>query len=229
MVLLHNIVEIFDFTDGDRRAVLRIIALDGRFIRRTPVNSDLLWHTVTANRLRQKSLGGLLVPFLGEEKVDRLTRFIDGAIELAPLALDFDVRRVHPPTDPHRALTPVKRLFQQRAILDGPPVDGGVIDVNSPFCHEFLDVAGAQRVRHIPAHPHENDLFGEVCSLKTDRHCRSPSCITVAHRGRSYRKSPQMKICDKTGISTMPQAPWSWIPMRVWSPPWPGCCSSSRH
>ena len=42
MVLLHNIVEIFDFTDGDRRAVLRIIALDGRFIRRTPVNSDLL-------------------------------------------------------------------------------------------------------------------------------------------------------------------------------------------
>src|SRR5262249_13901297 len=102
---------------------------------------DLLWHTVTANRLRQQSLGGLLVPFLGEEKVDRLTRFIDGAIEIAPLALAFDVRLVHPPTDPHRALTPVKRLFQQRAILDGPPVDGGVIDVNPPFCHEFLDVA----------------------------------------------------------------------------------------
>jgi hypothetical protein len=33
---------------------------------------------------------------------------------------------------------------------------------------EFLDVAGAQRVRDIPAHPHENDLWGEMGSLKTD-------------------------------------------------------------
>jgi phosphate starvation-inducible protein PhoH len=41
---------------------------------------------VAANRLRQKPLGGLLVTFLGEEKVDRLARFIDGAIEIAPLA-----------------------------------------------------------------------------------------------------------------------------------------------
>ena len=86
MILLHNIVEILYLADGDRGPVLFIVALDGRFIRRTPVNSDLLWHTVTANRLRQKSLGGLLVPFLGEEKVDCLTRFIDGAIEIAPLA-----------------------------------------------------------------------------------------------------------------------------------------------
>jgi hypothetical protein len=74
----------------------------------------------------------------------------------------------HPPTDPHRALTPVKRLFQQRAILDGPPVDGGVIDVHPTFFHEFLDVAGAQRVRDIPAHPHQNDLLGEMGPLKTD-------------------------------------------------------------
>jgi hypothetical protein len=74
----------------------------------------------------------------------------------------------HPPTNPHRALTPVKRLLQQRAILDSPPVNGGVIDVNPTLCHEFLDVAGAQRVRDIPAHPHENDLWGEMSSLKTD-------------------------------------------------------------
>jgi hypothetical protein len=118
MILLHNVVEIFDFTDGDSRAVLRIIALDGRFIGRTPVNGDLRRHAVAADGLGQEPLGGLLVTFLGEEKVDRLARFINGAIEIAP------------PTDPHRALTPVKRLFQQQALLDGPPVDGGVIDVH---------------------------------------------------------------------------------------------------
>src|SRR5437762_1774325 len=33
--------------------------------------------------------------------------------------------------------------------------------------------------------------------LETDRHGHSPSCITVAHGGRSYRKSPQMKIATK--------------------------------
>jgi hypothetical protein len=172
---------LFCCTDGDSGAVLRIIALGGRFIGRTPVNGDLLRHAVAADRLRQEPLGRLLVTFLCEEKVDRLARFIDGAIEIAPLALDLDVGFVHPPTDPHQALMPVQRLFQQRTILDGPPVDGGVIDVNPTFFHEFLDVAGAQRVRHIPANPHENDLFGEMGTLKTDRHRLSPSCITVGH------------------------------------------------
>jgi hypothetical protein len=51
MVLLHNVVEIFNCTDGDGGAVLRIIAPDGRFIGRTPVNGDLLRHAV-ADRLR---------------------------------------------------------------------------------------------------------------------------------------------------------------------------------
>jgi len=49
---------------------------------------------------------------LCEEKVDRLARFIDGAIEIAPLALDLDIGLVHPPTDPHGTLPTVERLFQ---------------------------------------------------------------------------------------------------------------------
>ena len=93
MVLFHDVVEILDFTDGDGGAVLRIRAFDGRFIGRTPVDGDLLRHPVTADRLRQEPLSGLLVAFLCEEKVDGLARFIDGAIEIAPLALDLDVVR----------------------------------------------------------------------------------------------------------------------------------------
>ena len=60
----------------------------------------------------------------------------------------------------------MKRLFQQRAIFAGPPVDGGVIDVNPTFFHEFFDVARAQRVRQVPTNPHENNLWGEMGSLK---------------------------------------------------------------
>jgi hypothetical protein len=41
MILLHDIIEILGLTDDDRGAVLLVIALDRRFIRRTPVNGDL--------------------------------------------------------------------------------------------------------------------------------------------------------------------------------------------
>jgi hypothetical protein len=64
MILLDDIVEILDLADFDRGAVLRIVALDGRFIGRTPVDGDLLRHTVAADRLGQEPPGGLLVPVL---------------------------------------------------------------------------------------------------------------------------------------------------------------------
>jgi hypothetical protein len=140
MILLHNIVEILNLADGDRGAVLLVVALDGRFIGRATINGDLLRHAVAANRLGQEAFGCLLVALLREEKVNRLSHFIDSTIEIAPLALAPDVGLVHPPIDSHRALTPVKRLFQQRAILDGPLVDRGVINVNPTFLHEFLDI-----------------------------------------------------------------------------------------
>src|SRR5262249_18981631 len=165
----------------------------------TAVNRERLRDPVPADRLLQKPQCGLCIPMLGEQKVNGLAVLIDRSIQIAPLPLDLDVGLVQPPADPYRAFTPVKRLFQQRAIFDGPPVDGGVIDVHPPFCHEFLDMAGAQRVRDIPAHPHEHDLWGEMGPLKTDCHRRSPSSITVGHRGRAYYKSIQMKICDTTG------------------------------
>src|SRR5262245_49388575 len=82
---------------------------------------------------------------------------------------------IHPPTDPHRALAPVEGLLQLRAVLDDPPVNGGVIDLDPPFLHEFFDMARAQRIRHIPAHPHQNNLWGEMGPFEIDRHRRSPS------------------------------------------------------
>src|SRR5882724_8918903 len=42
----HNVVEILDFTDCDCRAVLFIVALDGRFIGCTAVDRDLLGHAM---------------------------------------------------------------------------------------------------------------------------------------------------------------------------------------
>src|SRR6266704_5249653 len=107
MILFHNVVEILDLADFDRGVVCLIVALDGGCIGRTPVDGDLLWHAMAADRLGQKSLGHLLVPVLREEEVDGLARLVDGAVEIIPLAFDLDVGFVHAPTHPHRALAPV--------------------------------------------------------------------------------------------------------------------------
>jgi site-specific DNA recombinase len=65
------------------------------------------------------------------------------------------------PTHPHRTLVAMECLLELRALFDDPPIDGGVIHLYSMFLHEFFDVTRAQRIRHIPADPHQNDLWGE--------------------------------------------------------------------
>jgi hypothetical protein len=41
-----------------------------------------------------------------------------------------------------------------------------VIDLHPTFCHEFFDMAGAQRVGDIPADPLEKDFWGKCAPLK---------------------------------------------------------------
>ena len=84
MVLLNNVVEIFNLADGNRGAVLLIVALDGRFIGRTPVDGDFLRYAVAAGRLRQEPLGGLLVPVLCEEKVEVVSQICDTTLTSYP-------------------------------------------------------------------------------------------------------------------------------------------------
>src|SRR5947209_7643391 len=74
MILFDNVVEILDFTDFDGGAVLGIIALDGRFIGRTPIDGDLLRH-VSGTRICRKTVdlkmrttkGWMRMPPVGHE------------------------------------------------------------------------------------------------------------------------------------------------------------------
>ena len=43
----------------------------------------------------------------------------------------------------------MERLFEERTILDDPPVDGRVIHRHPPFFHKFFDMARAQRGGHM--------------------------------------------------------------------------------
>ena len=105
-----NVIEILDLTDGNGGAVLLIVALDGRFIGRTPVDRDLLWDAMAADRLGQEPLRGLRVALCCQQEIDGLAGLIHRTIEGIPVAFDLDVGLIHAPTDPHRPLAPVERF-----------------------------------------------------------------------------------------------------------------------
>jgi site-specific DNA recombinase len=50
----HDVIEIFDLADGDGRAVLLVVALDGRFLGVTAVNRNRLGDAMPADRLLEK-------------------------------------------------------------------------------------------------------------------------------------------------------------------------------
>jgi hypothetical protein len=141
------------------RAVFPVVALNSRFIGVTAVDSNRLGDSVAADGFLQKPECRLFIAVLREQKVNGLVLLIHRAVQIAPLALDLDIRLVHPLADPHRPLAPMKRLFELWAIFDDPSVHGGVIHLHPPFLHECFDMARAQRVRHIPTDAHENNLW----------------------------------------------------------------------
>lgn len=55
--------------------------------------------------------------------------------------------------------------------------------------HQLFDVARAERVRQVSADSHQNDFFGKIGSLKTDRHRHVPSCCTVKCFKEKYDKA----------------------------------------
>src|SRR5262249_34277810 len=64
---------------------------DGGFIGVTAVDGDRLGEPVAANRFFQQPQGGLFIPVLREQKVNRLALLIDRAIEIPPLPFDLNI------------------------------------------------------------------------------------------------------------------------------------------
>jgi len=54
VVLLHDIIEVFDLADCDRGPMRLVVALDGRLIGVTAVNRDRLGEAIAADRLLEK-------------------------------------------------------------------------------------------------------------------------------------------------------------------------------
>jgi hypothetical protein len=128
-VLLNQIIQLF------RRTHLRFqgqqaIAL--QFARRTvrgsvAVQRDRLRGAPLAfDRFAKERLGSTNITAGAQPEVDSPARPVNGSVDVAPLAPDFDVSLVDPPRRIHRRAEPSPPLLERGHVTLHPPHDGGV-------------------------------------------------------------------------------------------------------
>src|SRR5262249_40231884 len=88
-------------------------------------------------------------------------------------------------------------FLQLGAVLDHPPVDGGVIHMDAPFEHEFFNVTCTQGEGDIQADAHQNNAWREMAPLKLIA-IVALLLGSMGRKERPYHKSPQTKTCDRT-------------------------------
>ena len=117
------------------------------------------------SRPGKEPLGGCNVTPFAQEKVDGSTLLIDGAIEVDPLAFDFDVGFIHTPGVADWLCVMVPALFKLRDILLHLPKNGRMGQSDATFRHHLDEVTEAQFKCDVPSHTQNDDLLVKVPSL----------------------------------------------------------------
>jgi hypothetical protein len=71
-------------------------------------------------------------------------------------------------------------LLQFRSVALHPPEDCRVIDLQTPFPHDFFEISVTECRAQIPAHTQQNDLCLEVTPFEQIR-------VVAAHEGNLFR------------------------------------------
>ena len=80
MILLNNVVEIFDLTDLDASFVLSVVTFDRRRVCAALVDRDLLGCAAVPDRLAQKPQSGFAISSGGQQEVDCGAGLIDSPV-----------------------------------------------------------------------------------------------------------------------------------------------------
>src|SRR5262245_43030529 len=99
MILLNYVIQVLAGPD-ERLSGQDAFGLQfgyGLMGRLTAIERDLLRDLVITDRLLEEAYGGRFVPVLTQQEIDRLALLIDRAVEIAPLALHFDVGFIDSP------------------------------------------------------------------------------------------------------------------------------------
>src|SRR5258708_29313954 len=95
-------------------------------------------------RFREETLRGLGIALRTQEELNRVSLRIHRPVEIRPNFPDFDVRLVHFPGIGAGFEMRTTALLQLWSRALDPAVDGGVIDMQTPFTHHFFQIAIAE-------------------------------------------------------------------------------------
>ena len=85
-------------------------------------------HAALIDGALQKALRGVAVSLGAKREVNRVALTVHSPVQVLPLAGNFDIGFVQPPTHAHRAFAPAKRCGEHGQDFDGPAVHAGAID-----------------------------------------------------------------------------------------------------
>src|SRR6478752_9603610 len=164
------------------------------------VQGDHPWDAMLPRRPGKEPLGGCNVTPFAQEKIDGSTLLIHGAIEVDPLAFDFDVGFIHTPGVADWPCVMIPALFKLRDILVHPPQNRRMGQGDATFRHHLDEVTEAQFKCDVPSHTQNDDLLVKVPSLEKIL-CRG----RFRHPG-SYRRIPSLStLCTRTPTTSVPR------------------------
>src|ERR1035438_4409169 len=137
MVLLYQIVQVLAGSNLDAtRKFAVFLHLSHRPVRRRiGVQRDLRGHASVLHCAAQKRFGGVYVPLTAEKEIDRLARFVDGAVQVYPLRVNLYISLVHPPRSAHGPSVAPPALFEFWKVALHPPQDRCMGHRDPPIRH----------------------------------------------------------------------------------------------
>jgi hypothetical protein len=142
-----------------------------------------------SKRFREEALSRLSISCGAEQKFQRVSPRIYGAIEVHPHLLHFHIRFINAPRVARSFEVRAASSFQFRCVLLNPAVDRRMIDVQATLPHHFLEVSITQRIAQIPPYAQENDVCLEMTPferiLTLTAHEKEPLSLFFAYSSRS--------------------------------------------
>ncbi len=168
VILLNQIVQLLALPDGHPFFFwfAGVECGQGGRVGATFIDGDDLWFTVMTNGLAKETQRSGGVSPGSQQEVDGLSCSIYRAVQIFPLAFDFDVGFVHAPPPTHGALMSTKRLIQRRHQTDNPAVKRRMVNDDAARGHHFFEIAQAKGISQIPASALGNDIDGIVQTLE---------------------------------------------------------------
>ena len=114
----------------------------------------------------KEPLGGGHITPSAQEEVDRAARFIDGPVQVDPLAFHLDISLVHAPRVTHRQGVRLPTLFKIRHVALHPPQDRRMSQQDAALGHHLDQVTGTELQSEVPSHTQNDDLLVKVPPLE---------------------------------------------------------------